>query len=409
MSSNPSIRAVGLGKDYVLGERQPGYRTLREAVTTGLHRRAKSVRPATQQVIRAIDALDFEVAEGESVGFIGHNGAGKTTLLKVLSGITHPSRGYAEVRGRVAALLEVGTGFHPELTGRENVYLNGVILGMRRTEIARRFDEIVQFAGVERFLDTPVKRYSSGMTVRLAFAVAAHLASEVLIVDEVLSVGDAAFQRKCLDRIASLARSGQTVLFVSHNMAVIQGLCDRGIVLERGRMIDDAPIDDAVRTYLNRLEAAATIPLDERSDRRGVGDVRVRSIQVATPEGHVPTTGSAAVIVVTVSEPRPDANLVLSVHDEFGLPVCSFDSRNTSITDTADADPCTFVCEIDQLLLVPGHYSIDIDLRLGKKRHDEVRAAATFDVEQGRSGGRPIIGDVPGAVSLVHRWRTPSV
>src|SRR5712691_3252284 len=223
-----AIRVEGLGKRYRIGERER-YRALRDTIADAIKaplRRLRSGRPSlVDNTIWALRDVSLEVAPGEVFGVIGHNGAGKSTLLKILSRITAPSEGRAELRGRVGSLLEVGTGFHPELTGRENVYLNGAILGMRRSEVRRKFDDIVAFAEVEQFLDTPVKRYSSGMAVRLAFAVAAHLEPEILIVDEVLAVGDAAFQRKCLGKMESVGREGRTVLFVSHNMAAVTHLC----------------------------------------------------------------------------------------------------------------------------------------------------------------------------------------
>ncbi len=205
----------------------------------------------------AIKDLSFEVAPGEILGIIGPNGAGKSTLLKILSRITSPTEGRIELRGRVASLLEVGTGFHPDLTGRDNIYLNGTFLGMRKRETDRKFDEILDFAEVERFIDTPVKRYSSGMYVRLAFAVAAHLESEILLVDEVLAVGDANFQRKCLGKLDDIAQLGRTVLFVSHNLAAVQRLCKRAILLQNGRLADQGPVTNVVREYL-RASAADT-------------------------------------------------------------------------------------------------------------------------------------------------------
>jgi lipopolysaccharide transport system ATP-binding protein len=204
----------------------------------------------SSDILWALKDVSFDVRLGETVGIIGRNGAGKSTLLKVLSRITHPTMGQIKMRGRIASLLEVGTGFHPELTGRENVYLNGTVLGMRKNEVDRKFDEIVEFSGVEKFLDTPVKRYSSGMRVRLAFAVAAHLEPEILIVDEVLAVGDAAFQSKCLQRMQSVSDQGRTVLFVSHNMAAVSRLCERGILLENGSVMQDGPIHNVVSTYM---------------------------------------------------------------------------------------------------------------------------------------------------------------
>src|SRR5215213_3877278 len=276
--ADAAVEAWGLGKDYRVF-RNRGYETLRDrlAQAAALPLRAvrrNTPRPSTD-VLHALVDLSFSIGQGEAVGFIGHNGAGKSTLLKILSRITEPTRGSAVVRGRVGSLLEVGTGFHPELTGRENIYLNGAVLGMTRKEIVRRFDEIVEFADVERFLDTPVKRYSSGMYVRLAFAVAAHLNPDILIVDEVLAVGDAAFQAKCLGRMQQVARDeGRTVLFVSHNMAAVNSLCTRGLFMEGGRVTLDGSVADVVAHYNARMPAATGEQLDlTDAPRKGGRDV----------------------------------------------------------------------------------------------------------------------------------------
>jgi lipopolysaccharide transport system ATP-binding protein len=226
-------------------------------------------------LIWALKNITFDIMRGETVGVIGRNGAGKSTLLKILSKIIEPASGRALIRGRVSSLLEVGTGFHPELTGRENIYLNGVILGMRKFEIDRKFDEIVNFSGVEKFIDTPVKRYSSGMTVRLAFSVAAHLEPEILIVDEVLAVGDAAFQAKCLGRMETAAKSGRTILFVSHNMAAVSNLCSKSILLEDGRVKSIGPTKTVIEEYLRGLESLSDDDLENRTDRSGAGQVRI--------------------------------------------------------------------------------------------------------------------------------------
>src|SRR5215211_5105872 len=237
-----AIHTDRLGKRYRLGLHKRGYGTLREALSESLRRKGPDESDHDgPDFLWALKDLSITIESGEVVGLIGHNGAGKSTLLKLLSRITEPTEGYADVTGRVGSLLEVGTGFHPELTGRENIYLNGSILGMRKAEIRARYDEIVEFAEIERFLETPVKRYSSGMSVRLAFAVAAHLEPEILLVDEVLAVGDAAFQRKSLGKMTEVASQGRTVIFVSHNLAIIQALCTRGILLERGEVKADAP------------------------------------------------------------------------------------------------------------------------------------------------------------------------
>lgn len=258
--STPVIHTEGLSKSYRIGQRQR-YRTLRESLTSGLSTPFRSMsggrRPPKSErkkMIWALKDVSLQVERGEIVGVIGRNGAGKTTLLKILSRITEPTEGWARTRGRVGSLLEVGAGFHMELTGRENIFLNGSILGMKRSEIERKMGDIVAFAEVEQFMDTPVKRYSTGMYLRLAFAVAAHLEPHVLLVDEVLAVGDSAFQKKCLGRMGDVAREGRTVLFVSHNMAAIRSLCTRGVLLESGRAVFSGPIGEAIHLYNRSLE-----------------------------------------------------------------------------------------------------------------------------------------------------------
>jgi len=244
----PIIRAENIGKRYIISHEKPErYQRFSELLLNPFRRRKDS---GTQEEFWALKDIDFEIEQGDRVGIIGRNGAGKSTLLKVLSKITVPTTGKISVNGRIASLLEVGTGFHPELSGRENIYLNGAILGMKRAEVKKKFDEIVDFAGVEKFLDTPVKRYSSGMYVRLAFAVAAHLEPEILVIDEVLAVGDAEFQKKCLGKMDDISKQqGRTILFVSHNMGAVAQLCNRGIVLNEGRIIENSSIEDAIRQY----------------------------------------------------------------------------------------------------------------------------------------------------------------
>jgi lipopolysaccharide transport system ATP-binding protein len=249
--SSPVIIVKGLSKLYRIGGKQERYKTLRESIMSAVTRRLKSLRSSpSADFIWALKDVSFEVQQGDVVGIIGRNGAGKTTLLKILSRITEPTEGYAKINGRVRSLLEVGTGFHPELTGRENIYLNGAILGMKRAEIDRQFDEIVTFAEIEKFLDTPVKRYSSGMYVRLAFAVAAHMEQEILLVDEVLAVGDYEFQKKCLGKIGDISRKGRTVLLISHNMPSILNLCKRAVLLHQGEIIESGLAKDVVASYI---------------------------------------------------------------------------------------------------------------------------------------------------------------
>ena len=243
-----------IGKQYRLGQQTSSYRTLRETLAESFGPRARNNgrNPATHESIWALKDVSFEVKQGQVLGVVGRNGAGKSTLLKILSRVTEPTEGFAEIHGRVGSLLEVGTGFHPELTGRENIFLNGAILGMKKSEIESKFDEIVSFAEVEKFIDTPVKRYSSGMYLRLAFAVAAHLEPEILVVDEVLAVGDAEFQRKCLGKMSDVAKEGRTVMFVSHNMSAILRLTEETLVIDKGRLMLRAPTTEAVDFYLSR-------------------------------------------------------------------------------------------------------------------------------------------------------------
>jgi lipopolysaccharide transport system ATP-binding protein len=291
-----AIKVENLGKCYRLTHQGPRNNTLRDSIMDGVRSIARRLRPgqsagtpaAMVEDFWALRDISFEVPRGQVLGLIGRNGAGKSTLLKLLSRITDPSTGRIGIRGRVASLLEVGTGFHPELTGRENIYLNGAILGMKRAEIRRKFDEIVAFSEVEKFLDTPVKRFSSGMYVRLAFAVAAHLEPEILVVDEVLAVGDLAFQKKCLGRMSEVAMEHRTVLFVSHNMHAVQHLCQRGILLHQGQVLDDGPVAGVIRRYHEELRSAEVntrTALSNHRFRRGTGDVRFDGIHVQDETG----------------------------------------------------------------------------------------------------------------------------
>jgi lipopolysaccharide transport system ATP-binding protein len=279
--SETAIRVVGLSKRYRISGVQQRYGTLRDSLTAGASRllgrgRSKRVRPD----LWALKDLSFEIKRGEAVGVIGRNGAGKSTLLKVLSRITEPTSGYADICGRVGSLLEVGTGFHPELTGRENIFLNGAILGMSRVDIKSKFDQIVAFAEVEQFVDTPVKHYSSGMYMRLAFSVAAHLDPDILLIDEVLAVGDVSFQKKCLGKMDQVARQGRTVLFVSHNMGTIRSLCSTGLVLHKGGLLERGPLGRSIEAYYR--QSADTVAPDEI--RSGFGPVSLTSHDSATIE-----------------------------------------------------------------------------------------------------------------------------
>ncbi len=413
-----AIKAEGLGKNYKLGL-NAAYGSLREAVSEAGRRTVgrlvgRGEKPEID-VLWALKDVSFEIQQGEAIGLIGHNGAGKSTMLKLLSRIAEPSTGYAEVTGRVGSLLEVGTGFHPELTGRENVFLNGAILGMRRAEIRKRFDEIVEFANMERFLDTPVKRYSSGMQVRLAFAVAAHLEPEILLVDEVLAVGDAAFQRKSLTKMAEVARAGSTVIFVSHNLATIQALCQRAILLERGTVVTDAPVEEAVTGYLRALERAASDDLETRTDRDGRAweESKVKRLAVYDGDSDEPDVvvgGRGAKIVVEVTEVLPMMECSLTILNSLGHPITTLDSELSSPADVRDGESGPRIeCKVDSLPLIPGRYRIDVLLRGRQEIQDGLQAAAYFDVEPGVIDGRPMpsIG-ADGDVVLPHTWQLPA-
>jgi lipopolysaccharide transport system ATP-binding protein len=408
-----AISAHALGKQYELGLRRYGYDTLREGLVRAF--RSRDAGSANGRLLWALRDVSLDVRQGEVVGIIGHNGAGKSTFLKILSRITEPTEGYVDLRGRVGSLLEVGTGFHPELTGRENVYLNGSIIGMSRAEIRSRFDEIVAFAEIDRFLDTPVKRYSSGMSVRLAFAVAAHLEPEVLLVDEVLAVGDAAFQRKSLGKMTEVANEGRTVLFVSHNLGVIQALCQRAVLLEHGRVIVDAPVSEAVAHYLRAIERSASVDLLDRTDRnsRGWRESLITAVDVVPeddgPHGVV-VSGAPARIVVDVTEALPATECRLTILNELGQPVAFLTSEISAPTDVREASVGRRLeCLIDSLALVPGRYRIDVMLLAQRHVQDGLDAAAFFDVEPGVVGDRPTpVAGSAGDVVLAHRWRLPA-
>lgn len=285
---NPIIKVENISKRYQIGGLNPGYATFREFLASAMVMPIKKLRrtykPSTE-TIWALRDIDFEIGMGEVVGLIGHNGAGKSTLLKILSRITVPTTGRTEVRGRIGSLLEIGTGFHPDLTGRENIFLNGAIIGIGRSEIARKFDEIVAFSEIEKFIDTPVKWYSTGMSLRLAFSVAVHLDSEVLIMDEVLAVGDVSFQQKCLDKMNEIRNQGRTILFVSHSMAAVTRLCQRAILLDKGRMIADGPSDKVVNEYLGSSWKVTSEQAWSGLGRPGNDVVKLSRVRVRTKDG----------------------------------------------------------------------------------------------------------------------------
>jgi len=415
------LSARELGKAYVLRHqsRAPGQSTLRELMANSTGRAWRRLRsPAGAEAEAAPDHeqfwalrdVSFDIRRGEVVGIVGRNGAGKSTLLKIISRITDPSKGSIAVRGRVASLLEVGTGFHPELTGRENIYLNGAILGMTRAEIRGRFDRIVEFAEIERFLDTPVKRYSSGMYVRLAFAVAVHLEPEILIMDEVLAVGDAAFQRKCLQRMHELIAQDRTILFVSHNLGFVRQLCRRGLLLKGGTVACDDRADVVVAQYLRGLQESSQIELLDRTERRGRGDVRLAGIEISAPDGSLALEAGRAVrFAFHVTGMVPGLSCSFTLYDEFGQAVTWFDSALNGSSDSSRPGTRTsFVCELDRLLLMPGRYQLNAALSADGTLQDHVEAAAFVDVQTGEVDGRAVTGAAGyGSTFMPHRWVRP--
>jgi lipopolysaccharide transport system ATP-binding protein len=409
--SDIAIRVDGLAKRYRIGQRE-SYKTLRDSLTDLIHaplrRLSLLARPNSSsneqpQVddghIWALRDVSFEVKRGEVLGVIGRNGAGKSTLLKILSRITEPTEGCAEIHGRVGSLLEVGTGFHPELTGRENIYLNGAILGMKRAEIDGKFDEIVAFAEIEKFIDTPVKRYSSGMYVRLAFAVAAHLNPEILVVDEVLAVGDAAFQEKCLGRMSMVSSEGRTVLFVSHNMDAITRLCGRAIWLDTGKVTDDGSPDWIVGKYLaqardRHLAGSEGVSLVHHPGRFKPFDgvVRLTNCRVIGISdnglGQLITGGDCRIILGYEADfplTGNRANFVIVFRNESSVRLASCWSE---VTWTGEGDLGTkgeVECHIRRIPLLPGRYVLDMGCKVASGWSDFIYEAATLDVTTGGS------------------------
>lgn len=334
---SPAIKVQNLGKEYTIGSKEKGNETFREMLVSSLSapfRRLAQLKGESEQEERfwALKDVSFEVQPGEVVGIIGRNGAGKSTLLKILSRITEPTQGEINIRGRVASLLEVGTGFHPELTGRENIYLNGAILGMSRAEIKSKFDEIVDFSEVEKFLDTPVKRYSSGMYVRLAFAVAAHLESEIMIIDEVLAVGDSSFQQKCLGKMNDVSKTGRTVLFVSHQVGVIAQLCTKSINLDKGTLIFNGDVKHSISLYLGGTDCNKSAEYISAVNRNSEATVRIEGVSVCdVASGSKYEFGHDETIsIVIVLKPKlflKDAYIGIAVQDKLGRKVFSHQAR----------------------------------------------------------------------------------
>jgi lipopolysaccharide transport system ATP-binding protein len=412
--SDAAIRIEALAKRYTIGALRPGYSTLRDSLAQSVHKLQHLLTRRSDDAANSIWALrkiDLEVNHGEVLGILGRNGAGKSTLLKILSRITSPTRGRIVMRGRIGSLLEVGTGFHPELTGRENIFMNGAIIGMTRSEIRAKFDAIVEFSGVEAFLDTPVKRYSSGMYTRLAFAVAAHLDPEILVIDEVLAVGDPAFQNKCLGKMGEIAQAGRTVLFVSHNVGMMQVLCQRGIVLSEGVVACDDSMDRAAAFYLAQLEAKANVDIAQRTDRSGAGAVRICKVEITAGGGAQPgmlASGRPARFRFVINGDCVQPSFGFTIYDHLGGPVTHLNSRLRSDEDLENGSR-EFICDIDELTLLPGRYRIALALHANGELQDHLSAATYFDVDPGAIRGRPApMQSSYGRVLLPHRWTLPS-
>jgi lipopolysaccharide transport system ATP-binding protein len=386
------IDADDLAKRYLIShQRRKSNDTLRDELAHFVRRLGRRAGREESEEFWALKGVSFQVREGDRIGIIGRNGAGKSTLLKILSRITEPTAGRISIRGRVASLLEVGTGFHPELSGRENIYLNGAILGMKRQEIKRKFDEIVAFAEVEKFLDTPVKRYSSGMYVRLAFAVAAHLDPEILIVDEVLAVGDVAFQKKCLAKMNTASEEGRTVLFVSHNIPAIQNLCNRAILLSDGRLHTYGEVGPVVRQYLEQSQQLSEIPLSERRDRGGNGAIRFISFTLHDASGvSVSTVHSGQHVRLLfrfATKSRQELKQVVfavGVDNEAGERMAYLcNEMAEEAFETVSETVNGIEIEVDKLPLIAGTYRLTLYCSAGGEVADWIQDAGSITVEPG--------------------------
>ena len=418
----PVIEVHNLSKRYRLGTTVHRFDRITEFLTRRLRKQLRSLRGQaapheSDQWIWGLHDINFEVKVGEVVGVIGANGAGKSTLLKILSRITDPTSGYVRLSGRASSLLEVGTGFHPDLTGRENIFLNGSILGMSRAEVRSKLDEIIAFSEIGGFLDTPVKRYSSGMFVRLAFAVAAHLDPEILIIDEVLAVGDMAFQKKCLGKMSEASRTGRTVLFVSHNLAMVQNLCQRGIVLQKGKLAYDGPAQEAIEVYIHDVfgntpgSSAPIIDLGSQVKRSAKFRVPLlKRLAFETLEG-IPVKGGLPYgsglrvkLECQVNEPVQNVDAWLSFNTLLGEPIFVANSGFEPACVAEDlTGEQTFICDIPCLSLVPGEYMVNVALAVREQLIDCVEDSARLTVIPTDHYGT---GRVPrhGTSVLTHHW-----
>lgn len=407
MSKDIAIKVEKLGKEYIIGHQKSG------DLRNSFNDKVRSLFSSSKELesFWALKNVDFDIKKGEAVGIIGRNGAGKSTLLKILSRITEPTSGRFEINGRVSSLLEVGTGFHMELTGRENIYLNGTILGMKRAEIKAKFDEIVEFSGVAKFLDTPVKHYSSGMKVRLAFSVAAHLEPDILIVDEVLAVGDAEFQKKCLGKMDHVSKSeGRTIIFVSHNMAAVQKLCENGILLKGGVVEQKSLIKDVISTYVSsNSSTASTISLKNREDRINGTKYRFSDIKLLNINGietDIVFSGDSISFNINIegNTEIPKVIVRLQILDSFGIINFTCNNYHSQGAFNKISSSQSISCIIDKLPLNVGNYQVNLQLISDLKIMDEVENALQFKVESGfffETGNLPNTGM---GLLVDHNW-----
>jgi lipopolysaccharide transport system ATP-binding protein len=411
--SELAIRVEHLGKQYRLGGQQALYSTFRETLVNAAKtpvRWLKGELRTGRNKFWALEDISFEIKHGEAVGIIGRNGAGKSTLLKILSRITNPTRGRVDIYGRVGSLLEVGTGFHPELTGRENIYLNGAILGMSRVEIVRKFDEIVNFSGIEKFLDTPVKHYSSGMYVRLAFAVAAHLEPEILVVDEVLAVGDAEFQKKCLGKMGDVAKEGRTVLFVSHNMAAVKRLCSRTIYLEKGNIYFDGETSAAIQEYNGEIKEILVANFVSDPNKT----IRIKRLEVCaqaptSETGHIETADGVIIKVrYNVNKPISGAHVFIRIHTGDGETLIGTGDADTLPSRLGPREPGQYDCDvlIPPRILGAGKYTITWSAGIPFQDNFDIEFhALAFQIVDNRtSRGKFIYRERPGLLALDLDW-----
>lgn len=418
--SHWAITVDDLGKQYRIGGARQPYKTLRETLSQSflnpLHFFSKKARPVKYTWFWALRHLSFEIGEGEVIGIIGHNGAGKSTLLKILSSITEPTEGSALLRGRVGSLLEVGTGFHPELTGRENILLNGAILNMKRQEILQKFDEIVAFAEVEGFVDTAVKHYSSGMYLRLAFALAAHLEPDILLVDEVLAVGDASFQQRCLGKMGEVASAGRTVLFVSHNMGAVRRLCTSGLLLEKGQAVQQGPIDEVIERYTENLGHTAAAEIRFEDDERC--PMQISECRLLDGEGRLATEidrmqSFRLELMVAVRKQIRGAHVAVMLDKADGTPVCHAADIDVAPDQIIDRDRGTYRIAVEYPggIFNVGMYKLRVATgRYGSANYDTQEPFVFTLTDGGTFASMGAQGRIrPGVVSLPLRWSSEPV